>query len=147
MTSLIRDTAETLRASIETARESGADIPWLARFPRKCCNFAANLLLLELSDAGVGKLHRVIGGVGEEGDDDTIPHVWVRAGDIDVDVCADQHGHQSVVAECNSQWHSSLEDVKPFLPQHDNPDGIADVEVARLRSLYQDVLKKLAEYR
>lgn len=147
MTSLIRDTAETLRASIEKAREAGADIPWLSRFPKKCCNFAANLLLLELSDAGVSKLYRVIGGVGEEGGDDTIPHVWVRADTVDVDVCADQHGQQNVVAEQQSEWHSSLEDVKPFLPQHDVPEGIAGEEIERLRSLYQDVLTKLREHR
>lgn len=146
MAALIRETVENLRATIERARDAQAEIPWLNRFPKNCCNFAANLLLIELSDAGVGPLRRMMGGVAEEGSDDTVPQVWVQADGFDTDITADYHGQQSVIVEEGSVWHASLEDVKPFVPRLDIPEGISEEEITRLRDLYQDVLQKLAAF-
>lgn len=147
MTALIRETVENLRATIERARDANAEIPWLKRFPKNCCNFTANLLLMDLSDTGAGTLRRMMGGVAEEGSDDTIPHVWVQVDGFDTDVTADYHGQPSVIVEQDSAWHASLEDVKAFVPRLDLPEGIADEEITRLRELYQDVLQKLAAFR
>lgn len=147
MSALIRETVENLRATIERAQAAEAQIPWLKRFPKNCCNFAANLLLMDLQDAGVGTLRRLMGGVPEDGGDDTVPHVWVLADGFDTDVTADYHGQPGVIVEQESAWHSSLEDVKAFVPRLDLPEGIAEEEIARLRDLYQDVIQKLAEFR
>lgn len=147
MSALIRETVENLRATIERARDAEAQIPWLKRFPKNCCNFAANLLLMDLSDAGVGTLRRMMGGVPEEGGDDTLPHVWVVADGFDTDITADYHGQSSVIVQQESAWHASLEDVRPFVPRLDVAEGIAAEEIARLRDLYQDVTPKLAEFR
>ena len=147
MTALIRETVEKLRATIERARGAEAEIPWLKRFPKNCCNFTSNLLLMDLSDAGVSSLRRMMGGVPEEGGDDTIPHVWVQADGFVTDITADYHGQASVIVESDSVWHQSLEDVRAFVPRLDVPEGIAAEEITRLRELYEDVLQKLEAFR
>ena len=147
MTALICETAEKLRATIERAREAEVEIPWLKRFPKNCCNFTSNLLLMDLSDAGVSSLRRMMGGVPEEGGDDTIPHVWVQADGFVTDITADYHGQASVIVESDSEWHQALEDVRAFVPRLDVPEGIAAEEITRLRELYQDVLQKLEAFR
>ena len=144
MSTSISDCAQKLRQTIERAKEADADIRWLSRFPTNCCNFCSNLLLLDLSDAGVGRLQRVIGTVDE---DDDARHVWVRADDYTVDICADQYGQSSVIATQQSSWHESLEDVKPFVPQTDLPEGISTAEIDRLRELYEQDLSELARFR
>lgn len=147
MSGPILNTATNLRATIEQAAEGGANIPWLARFPTKCCNFAANLLLLDLSASGVGALRRMIGTVQDERGDDLDTHVWVLAGDLVVDITADIHGQTKVIVEQQSAWHNSLHDTKPFLPKQDLEEGIADSDLARLRNLYEQVLGELAPFR
>ncbi len=147
MSDLIRKTAEQLRAVLDRAQEAGADIPWIARFPKNCCNFASNLLLLELSDAGLDRLRRTIGTVTDEKGDDLANHVWVNAGDFTVDITADCYGQPKVIVEQQSDWHNELTDVKPFIARHDVPEGTAEAELSRLRELYQDVLQILATYR
>ncbi|MEP3479910.1 MAG: hypothetical protein ABJZ55_11730 [Fuerstiella sp.] len=147
MTALICETAEKLRATIERAREADVEIPWLKRFPKNCCNFTSNLLLMDLSDVGVSSLRRMMGGVPEEGGDDTVPHVWVQADGFVTDITADYHGQASVIVEGDSAWHQSLEDVRAFVPRLDVPEGIAAEEITRLRELYQDVLQKLEAFR
>lgn len=147
MSALIQKTAENLRAAIERAQNAQAAIPWLKRFPHNCCNFAANLLLIELSNAGVAPLRRLIAGVPEEAGDDTVPHVWVLADGIDADISADAHQQPSVIVQQASVWHESLEDVKPFVPRLDVPEGIAATEITRLKELYANVIPVLAEFR
>jgi hypothetical protein len=147
MTDLIRDTAGKLRATVERAKDAGADIPWVSRFPQDCCNFGSNLLLFELSDAGVKRLRRVMGTVPDEGPDSDTWHVWVQADDYTVDICADQFGQPEVIVEQQSNWHDAMLDVKPFLAQRDLPEGISDTEIARLREIYKDVLAELARFR
>ena len=144
MSTAISDCAEKLRQTIERAKEANADIRWLSRFPMNCCNFCSNLLVLDLSEAGVGKLQRVIGTID---DDDDSRHVWVEAEGHTVDICADQHGQSSVIATQESDWHNSLEEIKPFVPQTDLPEGISVAEIARLRELYEQDLSELAPYR
>ena len=144
MANEIFETAESLRATIHRARDAGADIRWLPRFPTDCCNFASNLLLLDLSDAGVEHVRRVIGTVS---DDDDQRHVWIKAGKYDVDICADQFGQPSIIAEERSGWHGTLSEVKPLVPQCDLPDGIPADELVRVSGLYEDILAKLAPYR
>jgi len=147
MSALIRKTAENLRASIERAKNAEAAIPWLKRFPHNCCNFAANLLLIELSNAGVAPLRRMIAGVPEETNDDTAPHVWVVADGIDTDISADAHQQPSIIVQQASAWHASLEDAKPFVPRLDVPEGIAATEITRLKELYAEVIQVLVEFR
>jgi len=147
MLTRISETAQNLRTIIESAKSGDADIPWLPRFPEKCCNFAANLLLLELSDAGVDGLRRMIGTVQDDRGDDLATHVWVQAGDVVVDITADQFGQPKVIVEERPAWHASLADVKPFLPKRDLAEGVSDAEITRLRELYEDALGKLASFR
>lgn len=147
MSATIRKTAENLRGAILRARDGNADIVWLARFPKKCCNFAANLLLLDLSESGVGKLRRMMGTVQDKRGDDLESHVWVQAGDVVVDITADQFGQPEVIVELNSSWHETLHDIKPFLAKQDIAAGISESEITRLRSLYEQVLGELAPFR
>lgn len=147
MATLIRETAQNLRTTIERAKTGNADIPWLPRFPEKCCNFAANLLLLELAKAGGERLRRMIGTVCDDRGDDLATHVWVQAGDVVADITADQFEQPKVVVEHHSAWHHSLHDVKPFLPKRDLVEGVSEAEIARLRELYEDTLRELAPFR
>lgn len=147
MSILILETARDLRATIERAKSGNAGISWLPRFPDKCCNFAANLLLLELSDAGGERLRRMIGTVHDDRGDDVATHVWVQAGDLVVDIAADQFEQPKVIVEHLSSWHNSLHDVKPFLPKRDLAEGVSDAEIARLREVYEEVLRELAPFR
>ncbi len=141
------DTARILRATLDNARSGNTTIAWLPRFPQRCCNFAANLLLLELADAGFTRLRRMMGTVQDPRGDDLAAHVWVQAGDLTVDITADQYGQPDVIVEPNSNWHLLLADVRPFVPRSDLPDGVPEVEIARLREIYEDVLRELAPFR
>ena len=147
MIDLIRNIALSLRATVARARDAGADIPWVSRFPQDCCNFGSNLLLFELSGAGITRLRRVMGTVPDEGPDSDTRHVWVQADDYTVDICGDQYGQSAVIVEQRSDWHGAMLDVKPFLAQCDLPEGISDTEIARLREIYEDVLAELARFR
>lgn len=143
----IRETAQRLRTAIERAREAEAPIPWLGRFPVNCCNFAANLLLLDLSDAGVTGLRRMLGTVCDARGDDVASHVWVTTGDVVVDITADHFDQPAVIVERGSEWHESLTDVKPFIARQDVPEGIRAADLDRLKQLYADVIEQLAAYR
>lgn len=147
MSTLIHKTAKDLRATIENAKSENASVAWLPRFPAKCCNFGANLLLLELAEAGIENLRRMIGTVQDDRGDDVANHVWVQAGDIAIDITADQHGQPEVIVETQSAWHLSLADVKPFLPKVDLQEGVPEAEITRLRELYRDVIRELAPFR
>lgn len=147
MSAEIRELAENLRAALDRAKAADADIPWLARFPTRCCNFASNLLLLELSQAGIGRLRRVMGTVQDEKGDDLGTHVWVQSGDTIIDITADQFGQPNVIVEHQPDWHASLEDVKPFLPKQDLEEGVPADVMARLESLYEQALNTLASFR
>lgn len=147
MSAIIRTTAEKLRDAIQRAKDENAGIPWLSRFPTKCCNFAANLLLLDLSEAGISGLRRVMGTVQDERGDDLENHVWVQVGDTIVDITADQFGQPGVIVEQQSSWHESLHDIKPFLPKQDVEQGISDDAIARLRGLYEQDLSELSRFR
>lgn len=142
----ISNTAKQLRNAIERAQSSQADIPWLPRFPVKCCNFTSNLLVIALADAGVSQLRRMIGTVTDQRGDDVASHVWVEADQHVVDITADGHGQAGVIVAESSEWHSSLNDVKPFIERIDVAEGISAEEQQRLRDLYQDTLNTLAEY-
>ncbi len=143
----ILSTAENLRATVERAQDGNADIAWLARFPRKCCNFTANILLLDLSELGVGRIRRMMGTVRDHIGNDLETHVWVQTGDFVADITADQFGQAKVIVEQQSSWHDSLHDIRPFIPRQDVVEGISDTEIGRLRALYEQVLGELAPFR
>lgn len=147
MTSTISKAAEDLRVAIEKAQAAESDIAWLPRFPAKCCNFAANLLLLDLHEMGVGGLRRMMGTVLDEKGDDLAAHVWVLAGGTLIDITADQFGQPKIIVQEQSDWHDSLDDVKPFLPRQDVEEGIASDNLTRLRALYEQTLTALAPFR
>ena len=143
----ILETARNLRATIERAKSGNASVKWLPRFPENCCNFAANLLLIELSEAGSERLRRMLGTVHDDRGDDLATHVWVQAGDLVVDIAADQFEQPKVIVEHRSSWHDSLHNVKPFLPKRDLVEGVSEAEISRLRGVYEDVLRELAPFR
>ena len=147
MSILILETAQNLRTTIERAKSGNAGISWLPRFPENCCNFAANLLLIELSEAGRERLRRMLGTVQDNRGDDLASHVWVQQGDLVVDIAADQFEQPKVIVEHLSSWHNSLHDVKPFLPKRDLAEGVSEAEIARLREVYEEVLRELAPFR
>jgi len=147
MSILILEIARNLRATIERAKSGNAGITWLPRFPENCCNFAANLVLLELSEAGGERLRRMLGTVVDDRGDDLATHVWVQAGDLVVDIAADQFEQPKVIVEHLSSWHNSLHNVKPFLPKRDLAEGVSEAEIARLREVYEEVLRELAPFR
>jgi hypothetical protein len=37
--------------------------------------------------------------------------------------------------------------VKPFLPKRDLAEGVSEAEIARLREVYEEVLRELAPFR
>ena len=139
----LSDVATRLRASIERARAAEAEIEWLARFPKKCCNFTSNLLVCELHDLGIAPVRRLIGVVDEEKD---IRHVWVEADGITVDISADAHEQPAVIVSAESDWHAGLEDVGPFLPRADLDTGLSGEQIDRLKSLYGDTITQLREF-
>lgn len=142
----IRLVAQELRFTIERAQQAQASIPWLKRFPAKCCNFASNLLLLKLSAAGAGSLRRMIGTVCDERGDDLSTHVWVLAGELTVDITADHYGQPAVIVESGSDWHQSLKDIKPFIAAQDLAEGIEASRLVQIRELYKDVMAELAPF-
>lgn len=147
MSEIIFTTAQQLRLAIDRAKAAGADIPWLTRFPENCCNFASNLLLLDLADAGVGRLRRVIATICDAMGNDVGSHVWVRAEtDWIVDITADHYGQPNVIVDHTSDWHSSLKDEKPFIPRQDLPEGVAPTHLERISNLYADVRQALAPH-
>ena len=89
----------------------------------------------------------MLGTVLDDRGDDLATHVWVQADDLVVDIAADQFEQPKVIVEHLSSWHDSLHDVKPFLPKSDLVDGVSESEIARLRELYDDVLRELAPFR
>lgn len=139
----LSDVATRLRASIERAKAAEAEIEWLARFPKKCCNFTSNLLVCELYDLGIAPVRRLIGVVDEEKD---IRHVWVEADGITVDISADAHDQPAVIVSAESDWHAGLEDVGPFLPRADLDTGLSGEQIDRLKSLYGETISQLREF-
>lgn len=147
MSDRIREIAENLRATVERAKSANTDIVWLVRFPKKCCNFVANLLLLDLLESDASRLRRMMGIVRDASGDDVDSHVWVTADDVVVDITADHFGQPKVIVEQQSNWHDSLHEIKPFLPKQDLTEGISDMDITRLRVLYEPVLGKLGPFR
>ena len=135
--------ATRLRAAIERAQQADAEIEWLSRFPKKCCNFTSNLLVCELHELGIAPVRRLIGVVDEEQD---LRHVWVEADGITVDITADCHGQPAVVVAEDSPWHADLEDVGPFLPRADLETGLVEDQIERLKTLYQDARQTLTAF-
>ena len=147
MSDQTREIATQLRSMIDAAKKAGANVAWLSRFPKNCCNFTSNLLLIELADAGVGSLRRMIGTVCDERGDELETHVWVTAGDCVVDITADIYGQPPVIAETSSSWHEALSEVKPFIERIDLPEGVSEEQLQRLRDLYQEDIATLSEFR
>ena len=145
---LIRQRAVAVRATLERARDAEADIQWISRFPEACCNFAANLLIIQLSAIGIRGLRRMIGAIRDDDGNDIASHVWVVVdGSILVDITADSHGLDNVIVASQSGWHASLCDVRPFIERIDHEDGISEGEVQRLQNLYKDTLCVLEEFK
>ena len=147
MSDLITRVATRLRNTLEQAQAADVSIPWLSRFPKNCCNFTSNLLLLELAGGEISPLRRMMGTVCNEKGDELGNHVWVQADEYVVDIAGDDFGLPAVVVSSSSEWHSSLQDVKPFIERIDLPDGIPQPQLERLADLYADVLELLKPFR
>jgi hypothetical protein len=89
----------------------------------------------------------MLGTVVDDRGDDLATHVWVQAGNLVVDIAADPFEQPKVIVEHLSSWHNSLHNVKPFLPKRDLVEGVSEAEIARLREVYEEVLRELAPFR
>jgi len=147
MSDQITQIATNLRAALEQAQSAEVSIPWLSRFPQNCCNFTSNLLLLELAGNVAGPLRRLMGTVCDIKGDEIGNHVWVQADNHVIDIAGDEFGLPPVVVSDSSDWHASLQDVKPFIERIDLPNGIPDAQLERLRDLYTDVQELIAPFR
>ena len=144
MSDTIRKITERLRATLESAQAGEGELKWLERFPRACCNFTSNLLLLELHDAKISPLRRMIGTITDDGGSDLENHVWVIADGTIVDITADNFGLEKVVVTKTSEWHESLSEIGPFIERIDLEQGISSAELDRVRELYEGTLAVLA---
>lgn len=85
--------------------------PQMAHFPRGACDDTALLLARRLREAGYGPLQLRYARYGH----DEIPagHAWLRLGDIDLDITADQFSDQAakVIVARASSWHAGLRRV------------------------------------
>ena len=137
---IVIEIAECLRLGIVLAQDNG-DHPesWVQRFPRNCCNNAANLLVVALRGVGAKKIFREIGTV-ENGD----RHVWVNVDGFRVDITADQFDGPTIVVAIDSEWHAAITDAKPYSDLRDGlPDGLSSEEIDRLTEIHEKTLKSL----
>lgn len=94
--------ATKFRAAFEATDFS--DSPFnLSRFPQDCCHHAAALLRLYLFDQGFGFFDKTEGCWPDES-----AHVWLRKGDLHVDITADQFDGKlpKVMVTNDSPWHA-----------------------------------------
>jgi hypothetical protein len=110
----IRACAERFREAIEATDFSDSEFR-LSQFPHECCGHAAALLRLYLFDQGFGLFDKAAGrwpGLRE--------HVWLRQGDIVVDITADQFGEYlpKVIVARESPWHATWQ-LTPSTPPTD----------------------------
>lgn len=80
----------------------------MARFPVGACDDTALLLARRLREAGYGPFLLRYARYGDE--EITPGHAWLRLGDVDIDITADQFSDQThrVIVARRSAWHASL---------------------------------------
>ena len=87
----------------------------LSDFPKSSCHHAVKLLAFHLSELGWSKLQRV---TGTRNDDPRYPHLWLLAGDVIIDITADQfagEGQPPVTVTRRSPWHETWKfKAEPF---------------------------------
>ena len=105
----IRALARRFRAALERTNFQDCGLA-LSRFPKDCCHHAAKLLGLFLFDQGFG----LSGSTAGRHPVTDAEHVWLRRGDLDIDITADQFPeihHKVIVRRC-SKWHASFKAVQ-----------------------------------
>ncbi len=128
--------AEALRSAMEVADFSKNCGSSLRNFPRECCNYASDLLLIFFAESRVDGFTSVL---GSRPDTDKLDagHVWVQRGDLVVDITADQFPGQNLkpVIVGESEWHRSryLKDEGPL------NENIIQV-YRRITSIYDQVI-------
>ena len=101
----LHEAASSVRHAIETTDLSGRGGN-LADFPQRCCHHATKLLAAHLWQSGWTGLKVA---TGRRNGDAHSEHVWLQAGDVIVDITADQFDEglgPVVVARC-SEWHAA----------------------------------------
>ena len=98
----IRRTASRFRKAIEACDRSMLPISF-EEFPRGSCGDVTPLLGTYLIEHGFGPFDYVLGERGSSG----CTHAWLRRGQLDVDITADQFADApgSVIVCVESPWH------------------------------------------
>lgn len=96
--------AERLRRGFEFYKATVAPGSYFSRFPDNCCDSTTLICLLHFSRCGFSDLHHLRAEVSKN-----VKHVWLRIGEVTVDLTADQFGQLPVVVSLNSPWHHGLQ--------------------------------------
>lgn len=90
----------------------------------------------------------MIGAIQDEDGSDIDSHVWVVANrETLIDITADCHGLDSVIVATESAWHTSLNDVRPFIERIDLEEGMSEMQIQRLGDLYEEPLEILEQFK
>lgn len=101
--SIIREVATLVRAITEEVSKSMYHP--LGKFPDGWCDDCSRVLGILLSDQGIENLLRVVGSRGEHGG---TSHIWLKSGDLIIDITADQFTGEissPVILTTDSPWH------------------------------------------
>jgi hypothetical protein len=112
----------------------------LSAFPDYCCHHAVMLLAFHLFECGWVDLHAAL---GTRNDDIRNQHLWLRSGEILVDITADQFGEGQlpVIATRCSPWHEAW---KPTLEPLNRPNVLCWLSMANpVSSAYRKIMVSL----
>lgn len=99
----IREIARQFREAIDRVPNWPDDTHSMQSFPLDCCHHATKLLGAYLHELGFQDLKTIVGTLP-----DGHQHLWLEAGDITVDITADQFGQDKVMVARHSKWHYDL---------------------------------------
>lgn len=130
------------RKSMLKAKRDGYRFELLDEFPAGCCEFTSYLLAKFLIERiGISSLKII---TGENHFKKSQRHIWLRFGEVDIDITADQFSStdRTVFVDVNSQWHKrftiiDIEIPNPMLTQLDE-----EIRSALLHD-YQKILSHL----
>ena len=89
-------------------------------FPRGACGDAVPLLGTYLIENGLGDFQYVLGDYGSRKNGTWSSHAWLQAGNLVVDITADQFADVSdkVIVSANSDWHAKLNGVNKHVADY-----------------------------